>query len=172
MIKSQKSILVVIGLLTTLSSATLTAEGFDGCVLLGRKQECGECFKRKILRATKGCGPLEPKEDRCLLYDFDYARNVSTCNLCKTGSALKLGFNGTRTTKTCVPATIKGCLFEVDIPLMQPSRACAGCADNKYSVVNKTAGVRSCQKIENPIANCRWGSVYLSATNYAECLRC
>ena len=171
MVYSKSTLLAIV--VSALTTTTLTANSYNGCAEINFSGLCTGCFERKVLKTGKGCGPLQPKNDTCLLYGYNGIKNTAGCSLCKTGFALKTVLNGTKVTQSCVTGTLKNCLLEVDVKVgRNDERGCLACPDNEYSVPNTTARTSTCQKIDKPVPNCKWGSVYSPQLGRAQCIRC
>ena len=165
-------IAITVAVLTTTARA---APNYNGCAIINNAGECEECFERKLLLNGGGCGPALPKTDRCLLYrtGFEDKKIASVCSFCKPGYANRIRINGTKVFRSCVPATLKNCLLESDIVVAgKTDRSCVACPDNQYSVPNITTNTATCQKIAEPVANCKWGSLYGKGLGKPQCLRC
>ena len=160
-------------LTSILATTILTAPNYNGCATLKPSGLCRECFERRLLPDGAGCGSALPKDDKCLLYEFDNTKNVSKCSACKPGYANKLTFNGTSITQKCVAATLTNCLLETDVDFGQRTeRACIACPNNQYSVLNQTTLIGACQNITKPLPNCKWGSIYVPKITPPQCIRC
>ena len=166
----QKSTLISLLVLATAISG-LNANSFNGCVSANSNGKCDQCLERKVLIDGNGCGPLQPTNDTCLIYGYNGIFKRELCNVCKTGYANKLIFDGGNVTQSCIPGTIQGCLLEEDVTLGKLNETiCEACPNNTYSVLNLTTKTSTCQNITNPIANCKWGAAAIF--NEIQCSRC
>ena len=148
-----------------LTSTTLSATNYDGCVYIDGG-ECIQCFKRKYLPNNRGCGPLLPESDKCLIYQTGSLVNSDICGYCKTGYSLKYNFEKGKSTLKCVPATLPNCLLESQYETDgQTQTTCEACPDNQYSFLNKNTQVSVCKKFSKPDPNCKWGSVFMPEVN-------
>ena len=160
-------------LIAILATTTLTAANYNGCAIINQNGICQECFERKVLPNGAGCGPAQPKDDKCLIYQFVNGKNSTICGLCKTGYASKIGFDAKGPYQRCVNATLQNCLLETDVILgPRTERVCVACAKDQYAVLNKTTLVAKCQNITNPVANCKWGSIAVPGLTKPQCIRC
>ena len=156
---------------TTLVLLALSAhaETFPGCAhqVSGI---CYECYHRRPLPNGRGCGPTLPTDDTCTLYQVVGIKNnkvTSECSVCKPGYALQGQpiSNGTFQ-YTCIPGTIQNCVFET---VHYSHHVCLACKNGTYSVKNPN-GSSSCQKVNNTVSHCQWGSVQ-DGTGF-DCFRC
>ena len=162
-------------LVATLATTTFTAPNYNGCSTINNIGECVECFERKLLLDGGGCGPALPKTDKCLFYvlGFKNGTRAAECGICKPGYANKIEFKTDSIIQKCVNATLTNCLQENDLVFPNGlQRTCIACANNEYSVENKTTKTATCQKIDKPVPNCKWGSVVVPAFGKAACARC
>ena len=153
-------------ILFTLAASSVLAAGTE---IIGCATEingvCNQCFKRKILLNEKGCGPLEPESDPCLLYTYG-ANNTVRCDGCKIGFAERITQGkGTE----CVKGTIEGCVFEFH---KRKIKSCAVCLDGKFATFNKTTLTGSCVKAIKPLPHCKWGGIRKNPEGAGNCFRC
>ena len=172
---STKSTLIAI-FAAALVSTTLAGPNYNGCSIIGEKGNCQECFERRLKLDGSGCGAALPKSNKCLFYAIgsNNGTSYSSCTTCKPGYANKIDFNKGNLTQKCVNATLSNCLLETDIVFQKVHlKTCNACAiTGEYSVENKTTKVAACQKINNPVPNCKWGSIYSETYRKASCIRC
>ena len=161
--------------ITLASSASVGAQGttIPGCVGL-YEGTCGQCYKRKVLETGNGCGPVLPATDKCILYSYNKNVKQQQCAACAEGYAEKIQItNSTNTTKittSCVKGSLDNCIIEGE---SEGARFCYACDKGLYSVLNKTAKTGTCQKVDNPVPNCLWGSfVQPAAQGGPHCIRC
>ena len=171
--KPTNSIVMTV-LLTSLAASTHSApSGYNGCSSIDNNGFCVECFKRKVLSDGKGCGPLQPKSDKCLFYIFNTLRNSSACSFCKTGYAYRVAFNGTELEETCVPGALSNCILEIDFAFSKKTeRLCEACGKGLYSVKDAGNRTSTCKKVTKPLQNCEWGSFYDPKLEEGGCIRC
>ena len=173
--KTTKSTLIGI-LIVALASTTLTRPNFNGCAISFLDGICVECFERKLKLDGSGCGPALPKSDKCLLYSTVIQNNsrVLSCGTCKPGYALRVEFQSDGLIQTCVNATLKNCLIEIDSVYKSGTlRFCHACrVKGEYSVVNQTTAI--CQKVDvdHTVPNCMWGSLVDPFKKEGTCFRC
>ena len=164
-----RSIFAVLALLT-FTTGISTKNSFNGCVEI-QDGKCTQCALRPVLANGQGCGPLNPANNTCFLFNYDFIQKKQTCNGCKDGYALKVTVAGTKISQRCGKRTIPGCLLEFDvISANRNSSTCVACPNNTYSVLNRTTLKSTCQKIANPVPHCYWGS--LVEPTGVKCNRC
>ena len=170
---STKSTLTAL-VFTTLATTALTATNYDGCISINPNGTCADCYNRKLLNDGR-CGPVLPKTDKCLIYGIgnNNGKSFISCGLCKTGNALEIDFDTRNITQKCISGSLNDCLYENDVTFgKNTQKTCLACPDGKFSVRNSTTQADSCQKIAQPVPNCKWGSFYSPEFKKAECFRC
>ena len=162
-----KSALSTLILITLTSSISTADNPFNGCVQVFAGK-CVACSRSHLINNGRGCGPQLPSNDTCLTYNIGPS-GKPRCNTCKVGYTEKMviGESGL----TCVKGTPENC--EIGRNLFSNNKNhldCIACGNGTYSVSNKTTNTNSCQKIDNPLPNCLWGSFVPSAG--PTCARC
>ena len=154
--------------ITALLSSTTFAASMTGCNTVydvrtnKNLAQCQSCYKR-VLTDDGGCGgAIEIQHCLDQVKNPTLGNRAPTCALCEEGYALRVFRSDKRTVvgTSCVPGIIQDCAVEV-----QPKISgywvsfCYACKKGLYSFVNKF-GETHCIKIDDPIENCEWGSVY------------
>ena len=168
-------LILIASLAANLATTIQAAANYNGCAVIHQDGTCAECFQRKLLLNGAGCGPILPKSDPCLLYQtgFENNKQVTMCSTCKTGYASRININGAKILQECVKASLSNCLLENDAAFPKfTQKTCIACPSGQYSVRNRTTRTANCQKIERPVAHCKWGSIFSEALNRASCIRC
>ena len=154
-----------------LASKAILATQYPGCLSLDEAEDaCYVCYKRNILKDGKGCGPLNPPEDRCLLNEYHFPTETQTCNICKFEYAQQLTPDAQGDyIPSCVEKTLKKCLIQVNL---EEEETCVACDKGQYAVVDRATRRVSCQTISKPVRNCMWGGLAVPERGEARCVRC
>ena len=169
-----KSTLIAIFITHLVVTTGLAANSFNGCTYVDPSGRCGTCFKRKVLSSGKGCGPLQPETDECLIYTYNFVKKTSICSYCKTGFASQVIVKLPYVYQSCVKATFTNCLLEDDLVSKgQETKTCVACPiKGEFAVADLATGLSTCEKIDNPDPNCKWGSNFESWAEKPRCIRC
>ena len=164
--------ITTITFLLSVATLSIKATQYPGCVSVATGNGgglCTACYKRKVLDNGKGCGPLDPGSDRCLIHQKYPIDENNTCGLCKPGFSNSHTVSNTTHT-SCVKGVIQDCAFELQSGVGSP--VCDACFNGKYAVLSDRTQRYSCQKVPNPLPNCVLGGTYNPATRSARCYRC
>ena len=154
------------------ATISVKAGSYTGCIIALPGQDggvCVDCYKRKVLDNGKGCGPLDPPSDPCLVHHKYTIDNSNTCYLCKQGFSNSHPVSNTTHT-SCVKGVIQDCIYEFKSAVGSP--VCNACSGGKYAVLSDRTQRYSCQKVPNPLPNCLLGGSYYAPDKSISCYRC
>ena len=137
-------------------SAAISTNPYQGCFEAESSGQCDICYKRKVVRGSKGCGPLQPSSDRCLFYHSFYGTN-STCEICKPGYLLDSRHHNGTFTEFCTINDVPGCVE--GIKLYNGQTSCYAYKNNQYPYGRGRTLNDGCKSVSNPLPNCLWGSI-------------
>ena len=146
------SLIVLISLLAT--SVNLQAL-VKGCLTWDTgRGTCNTCYRRQV--STKGCGPLLPVTDTCLIHSEQIGQKTR-CTACRQGYKLT-------PQRQCAPFDVFNCVYSRNFA--NGKYQCLACGNGQYP----TAGGTLCAPLaKGAIPNCLWG---LAINTVVNCLRC
>ena len=174
----QRKTILLILLALTIATAPLKAVQYPGCTEIdwhNNSTNCISCYKRKLLPDRKGCGPILPESDPCLIYTQDqhpHREHNFYCGTCKTGYALNVSSSATSDDLRCVKSSTPGCVQKSIVPWV--GTLCNVCSDRKFAAFNYTSEKYECQESKKEIQrHCLWGGELLSRfVRGTSCFRC
>ena len=120
-----------------------------GCFIWNQQNgTCETCYRRQV--STRGCGPLLPVSDTCLLH-MESLGQKTDCVLCRPGYGLSQN--------RCVPYNIFNCLAYAG------SNKCIICGNGQYPTPD---GTQCAPLATGAIPHCEWGLRHLDIA----CSRC
>ena len=136
------------------ASATLQQQlQIKGC-LNWQKFGCVACYERQ--QTTKGCGPLLPVTDTCLIHGEQPGQQTQ-CIQCKPGY-------GVNQKGQCVQGNIFNCVFGLTDP--SGKALCQACGNGQYPTADRT----QCAPLPTgALPNCQWGA---RRGGQIQCLKC
>ena len=148
--KIRKFLLVILLILPVIKSQR---RKIKGCVNWNKvAKTCRHCYRRQV--STKGCGPLLPVTDECLVH-AELPGQKLRCSLCRPGYILS------KAEGNCVPGNTFNCLLGY---LTSGSSQCVVCGNGQYPSID---GSQCSPQSSYHVSNCLWGGL-----RTRQCWRC
>ena len=144
-------------ILIVILAASAKTQFNEGCITWNTpKNTCLECYRRQVVK--KGCGPLLPVTDHCLVHTEHPGQDVR-CTLCRPGYGITVQ-------GSCAPINIFNCVLAVFANPAKTFKICIACGNGQYPNLRRSACTA---KVTKPIDNCEWGA---RGKDELTCVRC